>query len=55
MSVVSLTDTLEWKALEAHQNLAKKWHMREMFETDPNRFDKFRCVLICYYLSCSIV
>ena len=34
----------EFKALEEHFVKAKTWHMRELFEKDSKRFDKFRCV-----------
>ena len=47
----SLKTVPEFKALEEHFVKAKAWHMRELFEKDSKRFDKFRCVncsnLIC--------
>ena len=30
-----LTDSQEWKALEAHAEVAKTWHMKELFAKDP--------------------
>ncbi|MBR4398632.1 MAG: glucose-6-phosphate isomerase, partial [Fibrobacter sp.] len=36
-----LTDSTEWKALEAHAEVAKTWHMKELFAKDPARADKF--------------
>ncbi|MCK9182635.1 MAG: glucose-6-phosphate isomerase [Fibrobacteraceae bacterium] len=36
-----LTESKEWKALEAKALEAKKWNMREMFAKDPSRADKF--------------
>ena len=37
-----LTEKKEWKALQAHYEEAKQWHMRAMFDDDTSRFDKFR-------------
>ena len=39
-----LKATKAWAELEAHHQEAKAWHMRTMFEEDPNRFRKFRQV-----------
>ena len=36
-----LTDSKEWKALEAHAEVAKTWQMKELFAKDPTRADKF--------------
>nr|MCR5378668.1 glucose-6-phosphate isomerase [Fibrobacter sp.] len=36
-----LTDSTEWKALEAHAEVAKTWHMKELFAKDPARAGKF--------------
>ena len=36
-----LTDSQEWKALEAHAEVAKTWHMKELFAKDPARAEKF--------------
>ena len=36
-----LTDSTEWKALEAHAEVAKTWHMKELFAKDPARAEKF--------------
>ena len=37
----SLTESEAWKLLAAHAEEAKRQHMREMFDDDPNRFDRF--------------
>lgn len=36
-----LTQSPAWKALEAHQKIMVLRHMRELFELDPLRFEKF--------------
>lgn len=36
-----LTESNEWKALEAKALEAKKWNMREMFAEDPQRAERF--------------
>ncbi|MFA6622482.1 MAG: glucose-6-phosphate isomerase [Fibrobacteraceae bacterium] len=36
-----LTDSKEWKALEAHAKEAKTWRMRDMFAQDPARAQRF--------------
>lgn len=36
-----LTESQEWKSLEAKASLAKKWNMRELFAKDPARADRF--------------
>lgn len=36
-----LTESKEWKALEAKASEAKKWNMREMFAKDPQRAERF--------------
>ena len=36
-----LTESNEWKALEAHFQDAKTWHMRNLFAKDPARAKKF--------------
>ena len=36
-----LTESNEWKALEAKAQEAKKWNMREMFAKDAKRAEKF--------------
>ena len=33
-----------FKALEEHLAKAKTWHMRDLFQNDSKRFDKFRLV-----------
>jgi glucose-6-phosphate isomerase len=37
----SLTNTPEWQALKKHQQEIAATHMRDLFEADPQRFDKF--------------
>ena len=41
--MTSLTDTTEWRALVAHYPLVEPLHMRDLFESDPGRFE--RCSL----------
>lgn len=36
-----LTESPAWKALEAHFEKVKNVHMRELFEADPGRFEKY--------------
>ena len=36
-----LTETAQWKALEAHCCEIGDVHMRELFSADPGRFDRF--------------
>lgn len=36
-----LTSSPAWQALEKHQQTMSGMHMRELFSTDPHRFDKF--------------
>ncbi len=37
----SLTESEAWKLLAAHAEEAERQHMREMFDDDPNRFERF--------------
>ena len=37
----NLTDSAEWKALEAHFENISHIHMRDMFEENPQRFEQF--------------
>lgn len=37
----ALTRSPAWKALEAHQKIMAQRHMRELFENDPQRFERF--------------
>ncbi|MFN3344523.1 MAG: glucose-6-phosphate isomerase [Chloroherpetonaceae bacterium] len=37
----NLTKLASWKALQQHYKKAKKLHLRDLFEEDPKRFDKF--------------
>src|SRR5438309_7705038 len=37
----ALTQSPEWKSLESHYTAVSKQHMREMFNADPQRFEKF--------------
>lgn len=39
--MTALTEHPSWKALCQHQSSVSKLHMRDMFDADPNRFDKF--------------
>ncbi|MAA66386.1 MAG: glucose-6-phosphate isomerase [Alteromonadaceae bacterium] len=41
MSHSSLTSKPEWKNLTAHQQELKNTHMRDLFEQDPQRFDRY--------------
>ena len=44
--MASLTQKPEWVALQQHyDNEASKWHMREMFDKDSERFKKFSTTL----------
>ena len=36
-----LTETEAWKALSAHYGTTKDVHMKDLFEKDPERFNKF--------------
>jgi glucose-6-phosphate isomerase len=36
-----LTETAPWKALEEHHREIGEVHMRDLFATDPRRFDRF--------------
>lgn len=40
-----LTETAEYKALQAHHEQTKGQHMRALFEKDKERFKKFRQAL----------
>ena len=39
--MTSLTDTAAWRALEAHYPLVESAHMRDLFEQDRDRFERF--------------
>ena len=39
--MTNLTDTAEWRALEAHHTLVESARMRDLFEGDPSRFERF--------------
>jgi glucose-6-phosphate isomerase len=41
ISMSSLTQSPQWKALESHYQAAQKLQMRDLFAQDPKRFDKF--------------
>lgn len=43
--MASLTQKAEWKKLQEHFCEAKQWHMRQLFDGDAARFDKFSNVL----------
>lgn len=38
---MSIKEKPSWKKLEKHKEEIEKLHMRDMFESDPERFDKF--------------
>ncbi len=38
---INPADTKAWQALEAHAEEMKEVHMQQLFETDPQRFEKF--------------
>ena len=46
MSQCSVTASPEWVALQDHYKQAKEWHMRDLFEQDPKRFENFRSARI---------
>ena len=35
-----LTDSKEWKALETHAEVAKTWHMKNLFANDAARAER---------------
>jgi glucose-6-phosphate isomerase len=39
--MTSITQSTSWKNLENHHKKIQKIHMKDLFENDPNRFDKF--------------
>jgi len=39
--MANVTALPEWQALEQHQRAVEPLHMRDLFETDPDRFDRF--------------
>ena len=38
---INPTGTNAWKKLEAHSNSAKNYQLRQLFENDPDRFDRY--------------
>jgi glucose-6-phosphate isomerase len=45
-------DSAAWKALQAHYDQhGESINMRDLFETDANRFENFRCTLLAAALS----
>lgn len=44
-SEISLIESPEWKALQEHYKVATGWHMRGLFEDNPDRFKQLRYVL----------
>ena len=44
MSQRSVAASPEWVALQDHYKQVKDWHMRDLFEQDPKRFEKYRLV-----------
>jgi glucose-6-phosphate isomerase len=45
-----LTESKEWKALQAHANHAKCWHMKDLFAQDPTRGETFAAEACGIYL-----
>jgi len=43
--MASLTKTLAWKALAAHRDANSGVHMRDLFDEDPRRFERFSLLL----------
>ncbi|MBW1744417.1 MAG: glucose-6-phosphate isomerase, partial [Deltaproteobacteria bacterium] len=41
----ALAQSLAWKALEAHYQKIKDVHLRDLFEQDPQRFERFSLML----------
>ncbi|MEE9332127.1 MAG: glucose-6-phosphate isomerase, partial [Methylophilaceae bacterium] len=39
--MTALTEHPSWQALSKHQKNIKNTHMRDLFDADPKRFDKF--------------
>ncbi|MGA1113209.1 MAG: glucose-6-phosphate isomerase, partial [Candidatus Pelagibacter sp.] len=39
--MTKIIDSAEWKALEKHYNEIKNTEMRDLFDDDKDRFDKF--------------
>ena len=39
--MTDLTDTAAWRALATHYPLVKPLHMRDLFDRDPDRFERF--------------
>jgi glucose-6-phosphate isomerase len=39
--MTDLSESVAWKALEGHYEATKDTHMKELFESDPDRFGKF--------------
>ena len=33
--------TTSWRLIKDHSKIARKWHMRDLFENDPHRFNKY--------------
>ena len=45
-----LKDDPSFKALQNHyDSVGSKVHMRKLFEDDPKRFEKFRCVYVIIF------
>lgn len=49
----SVSNTLAWKALEAHSELMRNVHMRTLFDQDPQRFNRFSLMAECLFLDFS--
>lgn len=39
--MVTLTETSQWQALQAHKQQLESQHMRDLFATDPERYQRF--------------
>jgi hypothetical protein len=50
MSQSSVTASAEWVALQDHYKQAKDWQMRDLFEQDTKRFEKFRSATLTPFL-----
>ncbi len=39
--MTALTTSPAWQTLQAHSGAMAKWHLRELFAQDPQRFSRF--------------
>jgi glucose-6-phosphate isomerase len=49
----SLTERPAWKALQAHYHELRKLHLRQLFESDPGRAERFTATAVGLYLDYS--